>query len=574
MLAKLRDLGFKCSTNVTPLITRNPLDENARYSAYTERAALLEAGGLIYDTRAGQGPNLNLFEGRVNYGLNRIVPGTNSRFNPYPSPGLSINSDGSIPLSSPGNYPDLGRADIREAWGDQYKHLVQDLGMDMIWQDMMCPALDSTAYIYSTLPLDLMINDGTTYVPEGIAHNAYALFILMGTWDGLQRLRPETRSFIIARGGYAGVQRYAAVWTGDSASSWEFLRINLPQVLNLGLSGVPLSGCDIGGFAPDSGSVSQSGTYGVTDYEMLTRWMHLGSFLPWYRNHYDGYNKSFQEPYNYGEPVPTNCRKYVELRYRMLQLYYDALYEWTQSGMPPVRALFLNEESDPAIYDHLDDQFFVGRDFLVAPILFPGEGSPPVATRSVYLPAGSQWYAFMDGTAPLDPPVPGGTTIASWRATLDEVPIYVREGAIIPMRSLEQYVGELERNPLDIAVYPGRNASYSLYQDDGISTKAATAQAFRITEISHQQRDGQRQVRLRRIRDSYQPPEPYVKVSFLEGGPGATVTVGGVAVAAVPSRPALEGAPDDAFYYDSALRMTVVKIMDTRSDVMVTVTAP
>jgi alpha-glucosidase len=574
MLAQLRAQGFKCSTNITPLITRNPLDENAQYSPYPQRNALLGAGGLIYDTRAGEGLNPNLFEGQVNYGVNRIVPGTNHRFNPYPSPGLPINSDGSIPLSSPGNYPDLGRADIRKIWGDQYKHLVQDLGMAMIWQDMMCPALDSTAFSYATLPLNLMINDGTTYVPEGVAHNAYALFILMGTWDGLQRLRPETRNFIIARGGYAGVQRYAAVWTGDSGSSWEFLRINLPEVLNLGLSGVPLSGCDIGGFAADSGSVSENGTYGVTNYELLTRWMHLGSFLPWYRNHYDGYNKSFQEPYRYGEPVPTNCRKYVELRYRMLQLYYDALYEWTQSGMPPVRALFLNEENDPAVYDHLDDQFFVGRDFLVAPILFPGQGSPPVATRSVYLPAGSRWYAFMDGTAPLDPPVPGGTTIASWRAALDEVPIYVREGAIIPMRALEQYVGELAQNPLDINVYPGRDTTYTLYQDDSISTQAAKAQAFRITEISHQQRGKQRQVRLRRVKDGYRPPEPYVKVSFLEGAPGAAATVDGAAVAAVASRVALDAAPGDALYYDAGLRMAVVKVMDTRADVTVSATTP
>lgn len=573
MLAQLRAQGFKCSTNITPLITRNPLDENAAYASYSQRDALLQGGGLLYDTRAGEGPSANLFDGRVNYGVNRIVPGTGQRFNPYPSPGLSINSDGSIALSSPGNYPDLGRADIRTIWGNQYQHLVQDLGMAMIWQDMMCPALDSTVFAYSTLPLNLMINDGVTYVPEGVAHSAYALFILMGTWDGLKRLRPGTRNFIIARGGYAGVQRYAAVWTGDSGSSWDFLRINLPEVLNLGLSGVPLSGCDIGGFATDSGSVTENGTHGVTDYELLTRWMHLGSFLPWYRNHYDGYNKSFQEPYAYGEPVPTNCRKYVELRYRMLQLYYDAVYEWTQSGMPPIRALFLNED-DPTVYDHLDDQFFVGRDFLVAPILAPGVGSPPVATRAVYLPANSRWYAFMDGAEPLDPPVAGGTTIGSWRAALDEVPIYVREGAIIPMRGLEQYVGELPQNPLDINIYPGRDNTYTLYQDDGISTDAENRQVFRTTEISHQQNGNARQVRLKRIKDGYQPPEPYFKISLLETAPDAAVTVGGLPVASVASRAMLDTSAGDAFYYDAALRVAVVKLMDTRADVTVSVTAP
>ena len=92
---------------------------------------------------------------------------------------------------------------------------------------------------------------------------------------------------------------------------------------------------------------------GITNYELLTRWMQLGSFLPWYRNHYDGYNKQFQEPYAYGEPVPSNCRKYVELRYRMMQVYYDAMYQWTQTGMPIARALFLNDPNDPQVYANL-----------------------------------------------------------------------------------------------------------------------------------------------------------------------------------------------------------------------------
>jgi alpha-glucosidase len=180
----------------------------------------------------------------------------------------------------------------------------------------------------------------------------------------------------------------------------------------------------------------------------------------------------------------------------------------------------------------------------------------------------------MDGTAPLDPPVPGGTTIASWRAALDEVPIYVREGAIIPMRALEQYVGELAQNPLEINVYPGRDTTYTLYQDDGISTDAAKARAFRITEISHQQLGKQRQVRLRRVKDGYRPREPYVRVSFLGGTPGAAVTVDGAAVAAVASRVALDAVPGDAFYYDAGLRIAVVKLMDTRADVTVSVTGP
>jgi alpha-glucosidase len=573
MMADLHGQGFKCSTNVTPILTNRSLDENGQMTPYAQRDALLQTGGLIYDTYAGQGPSSVLFEGQVNYGINH-------GFNPYPSPGnptVKTNDGQSFtPLTAPGNYPDLGRSDVRAAWGAQYAHLINDLGLDMVWQDMMCPALDADRFAYGTFPLNLMINaDKAGYVPDGVGRNAYALFLLMGTWDGLTRLRPDKRNFIIARGGYSGVQRYAALWTGDSATTWDFLRINLPEVLNLGLSGVPISGCDIGGFAQDAGGCTPGPSFSngevkgaIPDYELLTRWMHLGSFLPWYRNHYDGYNKEFQEPYRYGEPVPTNCRKYIELRYRMLQVYYDAMYQWTQSGIPIARPLFLND-SGPDVYAHLDDQFFVGRDFMVAPILFAGQGDPPVATRALYLPAGSNWYAFKDGAAPLDAPVSGGTTINDYRAGLDLVPIYVREGAILPMRGLEQYVGELAQNPLEINLYPGRDADYLLYQDDGITTQAANAGVFRTTRISQRTAGNMRSVRLTRIVDAYTPPESLFTVRFL-GVPGAAgVTVAGAAAPDAGSAAGLAAAVSDAFYFDATTQTIVVKVMDTQPDVTI-----
>ena len=349
-----------------------------------------------------------------------------------------------VPLTARGNYCDFGRADVRRVWGEQYEHLINELGMDMIWQDMQCPAQNSNIFPIRTLPLDLMItaaeiNGKRIYLPHALIHNAYSLLLLQATKEGLDRLRPNQRNFIIGRGGYAGMQRYAALWTGDSASSWDFLRINIPEVLNLGLSGVPISGCDIGGFAHGSSSdgdpqfpANPGGPVigGETNPQLLIRWMQVGAFLPWYRNHYDGYNKAFQEPWRYPEPVPTICRKYVELRYRMLQIFYDAMFEWTQSGMPIARALFLNDPDDLNVYDHSDDEFFVGRDILVAPIV-----QQLATSRDVYLPDHSDWFAFKDGTGPLDKPIAGGmTTLRGVAAGLDFVPIYIRAGAILPMR--------------------------------------------------------------------------------------------------------------------------------------------
>jgi alpha-glucosidase len=562
--------GFKCSTNITPLLTDNALDETGNIAPYAQRDAMMKMNGLIYDTRAGQGPNPNLFVGQVSYG-------SNFGSNPYPYPPLKP-SQGAVPLGALGNYSDYGRQDVRDTWGQQYDHLVNVVGMDMIWQDMTCPALaPSNDTPWKTFPLDQMQNNGATYVPSALIHNQYVLNLLRATWEGLGKLRPQTRNFIIARGGYAGMQRYAALWTGDSASSWDFLAINIPEVLNLGLSGVPMSGTDIGGFATGDGTegtaqvVNGQVVGGITNYELLTRWMQLGSFLPWFRNHYDGYNKQFQEAYAYGDPVPANCGKYVQLRYRMLQVYYDAMWEWTQTGMPVARALFLNDPGDPQVYEHLNDQFFVGGDFLVAPILTPGwSNSPPQPTsRSVYLPAGSQWYAFKDNAAPLDAPVDGGTLIPSWSADLSQVPIYVRAGAILPFRELEQWVGQLAQNPLTINIYPGPDSTYTLYQDDGITTEAQAPKnpVYRVTEISHQGIPGGQSVRVLRTYDNYpQIPESFYYIALLGTRNPSSVTLGDGTLTNVGDPGSLSQSPESAYYWNRDLQITFAKVFDTAAD--------
>jgi alpha-glucosidase len=568
MLEDLRRAGFKCSTNITPFFTKNPYNELAREEPYAQLEALRAVNGILFDTRAGHAVNPNWFVGTVNYGLNRKVNPDYAAYFP-----LAPNADGNLPLRADGHYPDLGRADVREAWGRQYQHLVKELGLEMVWQDMTCPALDiGPDTPWRTFPLDLMVNDGLTYAPNATCHNAYALLLLMATWEGLRKLRPEKRNFIIARGGYAGAQRYAALWTGDSGSTWAFLRVNVPEVLNLGLSGVPLAGCDVGGFAnvgdpdgtPDPPQFPGGRVVGgITNYELLTRWMQVGSFLPWFRNHYDGYNKEFQEPYRYGEPVPTNCRKYVELRYRMLQLYYDAMYEWTQTGMPIARALFLNEPADLAVYAHLDDQFFVGKDLLVAPLLGQFDSLPvrQQPRRDIYLPQGSRWYEFTDG-APLRAPLDGGTTLRGYAAGLDAVPLFVRAGAILPLRGLEQYVGELPRNPLTLTVYPGAAGGYLLYQDDGVSTRAEQNGEYRTTRVSHEPFQGGRRVRVAREHDRFTPPETFYRVALLGSAAPQAVTLNGAALANAGSAAALDASPVSAYYHDGAGAATVVKVID------------
>jgi alpha-glucosidase len=588
----LHGIGFKMSTNITPIITTNELNQEGVRAPYEQREALIGANALIYNTRFDAGESPNLYQGGVNYGNNRGN-------NPYPSPPLQPNRDGITPLTAPGNYPDFGLTAVREAWGQQYKHLLQDVGLDMVWQDMTCPAIDpnlppDTVY-YKTFPQDLMmaqeatLSDGTVevnYLPNAQLHNSYVNNLLSATWNGINALEPTRRNFIIARGGYAGMQRYAGLWTGDSASSWDFLSINIPEVLNLGMSGVPISGCDIGGFAVGSGTTTQSSVIGgsivggITNYELLTRWMQLGAFLPWYRNHYDGYNKQFQEPYAYGEPVPTNCRKYVELRYRMMQVQYDAMYKWTHTGLPIARPLFVNDPQDAGVYGHLNDQFFVGDDFLVAPIITQHiTANPPTSpVRGVYLPAGSDWYAFMDNTAPLVAAVPGGTYISNYYADLTLVPIYIRAGAILPFSDLEQWVGQLPENPLTINCYPGPDRwtdsqAYQLYQDDGISTQAASG-SYRLSRIYQQTLNNngsvQRQIRIARVTDAYTPPAPFYYVAILGSISSANqVTRDGTTLPNVGDPDSLEAATADAWYWNQSINIVFVKIFDNRPDTTV-----
>jgi len=588
----LHGIGFKMSTNITPIITSNELNQEGIRAPYPQRDVLTGANALINDTRYASGVSPDLYQGGVNYGNNRGN-------NPYPSPPLQFNRDGLMPLAAPGNYPDFGLSSVRKAWGEQYQHLLQDIGLDMIWQDMTCPAIDPNLppedEYFKTFPQDLMMAQEATlangtvqvnYLPNAQLHNSYVNNLLSATWDGINTLEPDRRNFIIARGGYAGMQRYAGLWTGDSASSWDFLSINLPEVLNLGMSGVPISGCDIGGFATGSGTTTQSGVVGgsivggITNYELLTRWMQLGAFLPWYRNHYDGYNKQFQEPFAYGEPVPTNCRKYVELRYRMMQVQYDAMYRWTQTGMPIARTLFLNDPQDAGVYGHLNDQFYIGDDFLVAPILTQHEtANPPTApVRGVYLPAGSDWYAFMDNTAPLVAAVPGGTYISNYYADLTQVPIYIRAGAILPFSNLEQWVGQNPENPLTINCYPGPDRwtdsqAYQLYQDDGITVQAQGG-SYRLSRIYQQTVNAngsiQRQVRIARVNDAYTPPAKFIYLAILGSITSANqVTRDGTVLPNVGDPNSLEAAAADAWYWNEAVNIVFVKIFDNRPDTLV-----
>jgi alpha-glucosidase len=591
-------LGVKCSTNITGIVTTQPYDEDGNQTPYTvlqsglALSTISSTGAFVQDNRAeGPGPSFpGPFVTLENYG-------TNNGSNPYPSPPFPFPTPPSgTPLQTYGHYADLGQQPVRDWWGQQYKPLL-DAGLEMVWQDMTDPATQASLGAipdqpnvgdtapFKTLPLNVYMFDYTQnkLVPSAEIHNVFALNLISATHTGIVKLRQEAnvdkRPFIIARGGFTGVQRYAATWTGDSASDWNFLSILVPEILNFGLSGQPMSGADIGGFARSAtGDPAKNGTMsdsyvqngqvigGITDPELMARWTTLSAFIGWCRNHYDGYHKQYQEPYAYDDPCQSACRKYIEIRYKLLQLFYDLLYQCTQTGLPICRPLFLTDRTDMTVYTPywLNTQFMLGNDILIAPITVRGSQN-----RDVYLPAGSDWYAYQDAQAPLPTLNHGGSTY-NWYAPLDVVPIYVRAGAILPRRVLEQYVGQLSECPLTFECYPGPDRTYPLFLDDKVGL-GYQQQKVRLTSIAHQTIFGkiiQRKVTVTRTLDQYTPKEPYFFISLLQATPPSSVTLGAVKIPDLTTTTDDEGAaalaalPANGFYFSTSLQTVFIKIID------------
>jgi alpha-glucosidase len=249
------------------------------------------------------------------------------------------------------------------------------------------------------------------------------------------------------------------MWTGDTNSTWDSLALNIPMFTTLGLSGQPFIGSDVGGFI------------GRGDGALLTRSYQVSFLAPFCRNHkvIDGYD---QEPWRFGKYYEDIIRKYLKLRYQLLPFLYTTLEEAHRTGVPLFRPLVLNYQDDPNTFN-LDDQFMVGNDLLVAPIL-----KPDVTHRLVYLPKGL-WYDYWTNLR-----YEGGTMI-SVDAPMQTVPMFVRGGAIIPMGPEMNYVGEKQFDPITFNIYPDEkgSASITLYEDDGLST-SYRQDGFRRTVVN------------------------------------------------------------------------------------------
>ena len=364
----------------------------------------------------------------------------------------------SVPKVWPGEsvFVDYTIPEARRWWGDLHRAYT-DNGIAGIWNDMNEPSdfVDQTG----KNQMDVVSYDEGEKTTHAKNRNIFALLMARATYEGLERLGPDRRPYVITRAAYAGIQRYSTMWTGDTNSTWESLGLNIPMFTTLGLSGEPFVGSDVGGFM------------GRGNGELLVRSYQVSFLAPFCRNHknIDAYD---QEPWRFGTYYEDIIRKYLKLRYALLPFLYTTLEEAHRTGAPLFRPLVLNHQDDSNTYN-LDDQFMIGDDLLVAPIL-----KPDVTRRLVYLPKGT-WYDYWTNK------VYSGGTMISVEAPLDTVPMFVRGGAIIPMGPSLNYVGEKPLDPITFNIYPDNtgSASSKLYEDDGLSP-AYKQGAFRRTAFS------------------------------------------------------------------------------------------
>jgi alpha-glucosidase/alpha-D-xyloside xylohydrolase len=338
-------------------------------------------------------------------------------------------------------------------------------------------------------------------------------------WEGTQKYRPNERPFALHRNASAGVQRYGGlIWSGDVQSRWETLKTHVPVAINTGLSGLPFWGTDIGGFIP------------TTEYtgELHVRWFQFAAFCPVFRAH--GRNWHLRLPWGWdggdGGPPETNnfhldpvelrnadvepiCRKYLELRYRLMPYLYTAVRECHDSGMPIMRALWLHHPDDATAIAR-GDEYLWGRDMLVAPVVEKGATS-----RRLYLPRGA-WFDFWN-----EQRIDGGREIDR-AVDLSTLPLYVRAGAIVPMDPVRQYTDEPSNEPTTIVVYPGADGASTWYEDDGKSFNYAHGEAMRV---AMSWRDADRRLTLRLAPGSRMLPPASRRIDIRVAGSTKTTPV-------------------------------------------------
>ena len=422
------------------------------------------------------------------------------------------NPDGSIFVGKvwpgPAVFPDFTQAQTRQWWGGLFKDFVED-GVAGFWNDMNEPAVfDGPG---KTMPDDIQHRIDEPGFRKRTAthleiHDVFGMQNARATEEGELALRPNERPFVMTRATYAGGQRYATTWTGDNSSTWNHLRMTIPQLVNLGLSGFSLAGADVGGFA------------GSPPPDLLTKWIELSAFQPIDRDH-SAKGTRMHEVWVDGPQQESIRRRFIEERYRLMPYLYTVAEETSHDGLPIDRPLFLEfpyATDDGTPYDLTTggSEFLFGSRILVAPNPSPEE----VAPYAIHLPPGT-WYDYWTG-GQVAGGAPAGTLDLEQRdkviaqkplmvtPTLDQLPVYVRGGSILPIAPLTQSTSEVPNGPLTLRVFlptKGEVCAGEVYTDDGHSFDFRNGQFARVHFTCSVAADGSVQVEIAKQEGNWRP---------------------------------------------------------------------
>ncbi len=337
------------------------------------------------------------------------------------------------------HFPDFTSDKGRSWWRNEIKAYA-NVGVDGIWNDM-----NEIATWGQKIPSNVLFNYDNHPTTHLQGHNVFGMQMARSSYEGYRQANSNQRSFMLTRAGYAGLQRYTAIWTGDNRSEDDHMIAGVRLLSSLGLSGVAFTGMDIGGFT------------GNPSVNLFVRWMQIGAFTPYYRNH-TAVNTPSAEPWAHGEEALEISRNYVNLRYHLLPYLYSSFYEATQDGLPVVRSLAIDNAFDAKVYDgQFQNQYFFGKAFMVAPV------TSNQSFVKIYFPKG-KWYNLYTGE------VEQSNTEKIVQLHMNKLPVYVKESSIVPMQSLIQSTSEKPTDTLTIHIYKGDlTNSFVYYEDDGAS---------------------------------------------------------------------------------------------------------
>lgn len=384
-------------------------------------------------------------------------------------------------------FPDYTRPEVRAWWMTLYDNFMAH-GVDGVWNDMNEPAVFNVPS--KTMPEDnIHMGDPTMVAPNGKPqgekaigdharyHNVFGMQMIRGTREGITKTNPEKRPFVLSRANYIGGQRYGATWTGDNTANWYHLDVSIPMTLNVGLSGQPFIGPDIGGFAANG------------DGPMFARWIGFGALLPFSRGH-TGKGNIDKEPWSFGPEVENTSRAALEMRYALLPYIYTLFQEASATGLPVARPVFLADPKDPALRSE-DDSFLLGDGLLVQAQVMPDR------TRVSPMPKGI-WRPY---SIPADQDLPR---------------IYIRGGAIVPSGPVIQFVQPTPSDTLTltVALDASGNATGRLYEDAGDGYGYQKGE-FQLVTFAAKQDGGNIELKVTSLEGEMESPIKQVKINVV-----------------------------------------------------------